>query len=239
MTMSNVWYNDLGFDKNPFSIKPVDQQSTLIGYDSTIKEIQRLVREGNFVFISGEYGRGKTSVLKRIIKRFSGKRTVAYFSGNQIDRMMDVDKILIEAGGFFSRLFKMRTEDVILLLDEVQDINQNDADAIMEAYDEGFIKSVVVVSAAKPFEEINTQFNGLFEDHQFELNGFSADDAVSLIRKRVGNLPLLPDEMIKKIYKHDENPRSVLKNCEDVCRYAVEQGADTVTDEQVEKVLKY
>ena len=237
--MISLWYEDLGFEKNPFSMKPIDFKDALIGYDDEIKKISKLIKDGKFVFIQGKYGRGKTSVLKKIIKKFSGERKLAYFSGNQIHDYLDIDSILIGAGGFWSRLFRIRSEEVILMLDEVQDLNQNDAEAIMDAYEDGYLKSVVIVSASLGFEKANKMFHGLIEKNKFELKGISKDDAVRLIRKRVGELALLPDDIIRKIYDLDSNPRAFLRNCEDACREAIKKGEEVVTEEMVEGLSRF
>ena len=60
-----TWYHELGFFDNPFSIKPAAFHNELMGYNQTIKEINKKVEESNIIFISGEYGTGKTTVLKK------------------------------------------------------------------------------------------------------------------------------------------------------------------------------
>jgi len=43
--------------------------------------------------------------------------------------------------------------------------------------------------------------------------------------------------MIKRIHKINPNPRTFLQNCEDVCRYAIENGSRKVNGKHVE-ILK-
>jgi len=232
-----MWYQELGFEENPFTIKPVKHRDQLVGVDEKARDIIKLIQAGKVVFITGDYGRGKTSLLQRIIKRFQGQRKVAYFSGNQIEKHLDMDSILINAGGFFSRLFRVKSEDVILLLDEVQDLNQNDVDEIVSAYEEGYLKSVIIVSAQLSPQKADEMFGGLIGKNTFELEGLTEDQALELIKSRVGEIALLPDEVILRIHGIDPNPRSILKNCEDVCKFAVESGDEKVTEDHIEKVL--
>jgi len=63
------------------------------------------------------------------------------------------------------------------------------------------------------------------------------NEAILMIRKRIGDLKFLGDDMILNIFKRDENSRSFLKNCEDVCRVAFESGYDSVDKTHIEKVL--
>lgn len=237
--MEKVWYSEYGFESNPLSIKPGEYTKTVSNYEGKLREITKLVKAGKFVFITSEYGRGKTSVLKKIARAFAGQRKVAYVSGNSINKGLEMDSILSGAGGLFSRVLGIRSRDVILLLDETQDINQNDADSIVRAYDEGYIKSVVIASASKPHPAINRMFNGLIGKNRFTLEGITGDDAVKLVRARIGKLEIISDEMIRMIYSHDNNPRALLRNCEDVIRHAFNKGDKKVAKEHVEAVLRF
>ncbi|MBU0615754.1 MAG: hypothetical protein KJ601_06685, partial [Nanoarchaeota archaeon] len=69
-----LWYQKIGFHNNPFSIKPSAFHNSLYGVEEKIKDILKLVDSGESVFISGEYGSGKTSALKKIIDEHKGKK---------------------------------------------------------------------------------------------------------------------------------------------------------------------
>ena len=65
------------------------------------------------------------------------------------------------------------------------------------------------------------------------------EDAIKLVRKRIGNLPLLSDEMIVEIFKKSKyNPRKLLANCEDVCKQAIDNFDDAVAQEHIDEILK-
>lgn len=151
-----TWYHNLGFFSNPFSIKPAAFQNELMGYESKIKDINRQISNSSIIFIFGEYGTGKTSVLKRVIDEFKARKRgfftgkkVIYYSCNQSDKSIDFDKLLVGAGGFFSRLFNIRKKNMIILIDEAQDLNMKDIRGIQEYHGKGFFKSVVFVSGKK------------------------------------------------------------------------------------------
>ena len=81
-----TWFHELGFFDNPFSIKPAAFDNELMGYSQVIKEINDKVAGSYIVFISGEYGTGKTTVLKKIINEFKGKKQVIYYNYNQSEK---------------------------------------------------------------------------------------------------------------------------------------------------------
>lgn len=229
-----TWYHNLGFYENPFSIKPAAFHDEILGNESLFKKISKKIEDSNFIIIHGEYGTGKSTILKRIIHKFGGKKQVAYFNCHEIEGGIDFESLLINAGGFFRRLFRIKKRNMILLLDEAQDIHKKDIENLKAYYDDGFFKSVVLVSKK---EDNHTEIEKLAGENIFKIGNLGKEEAIELVRKRIGPLEFFPDEMITKIFELDKNPRMFLKNCEDVCRLASEDGAEEVTKAHVEKVL--
>ena len=231
-----TWYHELGFYNNPLSIKPAAFHNEIMGYDKIVDEINKKITESNIILVTGEYGTGKSTVLKKIINQFRGKRRVIYYNCDQSEKAIDFDRLLINAGGLFRRLFRIRKKDMILLLDEIEYLNMKDMNQIKEYYDEDFFKSVVLVSC-KEDVKLTEELKELIEKNRFKLGKISQNEAVELIRERIGDLKLISDEMIIKVFGKNPNPRAFLKNCEEVCRYAFEQGAETVSEEHINKAL--
>jgi|TARA_B100001971_G_C18059520_1_gene467176 chromosomal replication initiation ATPase DnaA len=229
-----IWYEEVGFNNNPFSIKPAAYHNELYGYD--VVSMISQVNDGKVLFIEGEYGKGKTTILKKIIKEFGGKNKLIYYSCNRTEDNLDIQKLVDERPGFFSRIFGNAPNDMILLLDEVQDLLAEDSDQIVKSYKK-FFKSIVLVSS--DYKEIKFS-NGLKEiigDNVIRLEELSDEDSIKIIRKRVGDR-LLTDDQIKKIAKKsDNNPRKLLKNCEKVSRYSINLGYDAIKDEHIKKNL--
>ncbi len=234
-----VWYHELGFFNNPFSTKPAAFHNELMGYDQTTEEISEKVAESDIILISGEYGTGKTTVLKRLISEFKGGtfkgKKVIYYNCNQSEKSIDYNRLLINAGGFLRRLFRIRKRNMIILLDEAQDMNRKDAEQVKNYYDEGFFKSVILVSSnenIKLTKELEKSIN------RFKLGNISREEAVEMIRKRIGSLRFISDQNIIKIFNKNTNPRAFLKNSENVCRYAFENGDKEVAEKHIKKVLR-
>ena len=230
-----TWYHELGFFNNPFSIKPAAFHNDLMGYDKAINDINKKVDESNVISVKGQYGTGKTTILKKVINEFKGKRKVIYYNCNQSDRSINFDKLLIGAGGFFRRLFRIRKKHMIMLLDEAEDMNKKDMEQVKEYYDEGFFKSVIFVS--KENINLTKELEELIGKDKFNTSDINETDAVNMLRKRVGKLKFISDQNIINIFNKNKNPRAFLKNCEDVCRYAFESGAKSVTDKHIRKIV--
>lgn len=234
-----LWYRQLGFYNNPFSIKPAAYHDNLFGYDTAISYVIKKIKEGGIIFVEGEYGAGKSTLLKKIVHAYGGKKEVIYYSFNVADQKIDTQGLIEGRKGFWSFLFSGDETNLILLLDEAQDMTKEDSEEVMKAFNEKKFKTMVLVS--KDLKKINFE-NGMKKamgrDNVIRLSKLSEEAAIKLIRKRIGNTKLLSDAMIKTILKKsDYNPRHLLKNCEEVCKYAVENIEDVVKEEHVKKVL--
>lgn len=233
-----TWYNQLGFYNNPFCIKPAVFHDEVYGSNGLVDEIFDKIRAGSVLFISGDYGQGKTTVLKKIISEFGGKKKVVYYSCNRSENGLDVGKLLKGGRGFFQKLVGKNPKNMVLLLDEVQDLNAEDCENLHKYFDNHDFKSIVLVG--KDYKEVSfgNGLKNLIGKNIISLNKLSNEDAVALVRKRIGNLKILSDEIIKQLYKKsDSNPRRLLKNCEEVCKYAIDNFEDEVNEEVVKKVL--
>lgn len=231
-----TWYNEIGFFNNPFSIKPASFHDELFGYEGFIKEINNKIRIGTVIFIGGEYGAGKTTVLKRIINRFKGKKRVIYYSCNEEDKDIPLDSLLYNKN-FFTRIFRIKPRNMILLLDEAQDMNKKDAKKLVEYYKEGYFKSILLVSFKQSDVKFTKELKDLLDDNIFKFGKLNKKNAVELVRKRIGSIKLLKDEIIEKIHSINPNPRAFLKNLEDICRYTVENNATEVTLKHIKEAL--
>jgi len=230
-----TWYKEIGFYNNPFSIKPSAYSDELIGIDTT--KLLEDISEGKVIFIEGEFGKGKTSILKKIINLFGGKKKVVYYSCNRSDNSIHVDNLLNGGRSFLQKLFGIVPNGMIFLLDEVSELSEEDSEALLNEYEKN-IKSIVLVGPNYKKAKLANGIKEKINDNVVKLGDLKEEDAVELIRKRLGETELLSDSIIKTLFKKsNKNPRLLLKNCEEVCRYAITHGYDKVTEEHIKKVL--
>jgi len=125
-----IWYKELGFYNNPFSIKPAMYTDELYGYN--LGMILDKISRGEVLFLEGAYGKGKTTILKRIIREFGGGRNLVYYSCNRTEKNIDFDELLKGKYGLLGNLFNMKGENMILLLDEAQHLNEEDSNTLIQ-----------------------------------------------------------------------------------------------------------
>lgn len=229
-----TWYNKLGFYSNPFSIKPAAFSDELFGFDEEVEQLIENVKDGSFYLITGSYGNGKTTLLKKIVNSLRGKRVIYH---NYLKSNSNIDfEELFTGMSFMRSLFGVMRRNNILLLDEAKEMTDDDLKKINELSEKGYIKSAIFVS---PDERIDMtrEITERIGSNRIGLNHINEKAAISLVRKRVGGLKILPDTAITKIFKMDKNPRNFLRNCEDACKYAVDNGIKKISAQIIKKAL--
>lgn len=219
-----TWYEHLGFRYNPFSIKPI-YFDNMIGYKKELKEIISGIKNGKIISVKGDYGLGKTTIMNMLIEKFGGRKKLVVVSCNRFDDM-DIDDLIVNAGGFFKRITGKKERDLILVLDESHDITEDELKELYDAYMDNYFKSIVFMSAHK-------QSLSIFSEKiiNVELKGINVEQAIRLVKKRLDGLQLISDDLIKKVYNiSGGNPRLFLSNCEDVCRNAFLDNAEFVEE---------
>jgi hypothetical protein len=228
-----IWFREIGFWSNPFSIKPSAFDNEIYGYDTDL--ILSKIESGSVLFIEGDYGKGKTAILKRIIDKFGGEKKLIYYSCNRTESNINVDE-LIKGRTFWTRLFGTMGNDMILLLDESQDLSETDAKVIRDHYGTHF-KSIVFVSSDPKTLKIDG-LKDMVGENIVKLGKLDENVAIDIVRKRIGSLDILSNDMIKEIFKRsDFNPRHLLQNCEKACKLAIKKGDLKVTKEHMKEVF--
>lgn len=228
-----TWYRKLGFYNNPFSIKPATLQNSVVAYDMPF--IYDKIDNAETVFIEGEYGTGKTTILKNIIRRYQGKNKIIYYSFNT--GVFNIRVLIEGANSFLRKVSGLRVRNIIMLLDEVHSMTVKDAKNLLKHYSEGTIQSIIFVS--HDYDKVNfpEDFKPLLNGNILRTIDLTDKEAIELIKSRIGDIELFSDTVLKKIYRRAKNPRRFLEYCEDVARYAVEMGDMEVTDFHIDEVL--
>jgi len=235
----SLWFKKYGFFSNPFSIKPAPFDFKVIGQDKILEDLYYKVPNGNMAFIEGKFGNGKSTILKHLINKLRGERKVIYFACNRIDKDLDIEKLLIGKYGFWGRLFKVHPKDMLVLLDEAQDLTPENTQRIKYFFDQGNIKSVVFTGVSYERCNLHESIKDRIGKDVLKLRELSDDEAILLIRNRIGETNLMSDEIVKKLWKlSNKNPRRLLQYSDMVCRKVVETDEKEVTDKIVREVLK-
>ncbi len=230
-----LWYRKIGFYNNPFSIKPAAFHDEVIGHD--LKQVLDNIENGNMLYVKADYGNGKTTMLKHIIRKFGGKKMVAYCSCSIAENKLGIEKLLL-GRSIVNSAFRMLPKNMILLVDEAQDMTRDEADEIMKFYRKGNLKAVVFFGTDAKQKSMPKDLINSIKGNVINFSILSPERAVELVRKRIGDTDILPDSIIKKLYLvSGENSRRLLENCEDLCRHVVSKNEKIARESHVRELF--
>ncbi len=222
------WYEELEFENDPF----IDSENTsLIGYEDTIQEIFYRIEAGDMLFIEGKEGSGKTALLRRIIGRFRGRGKIIYLDGKKLDKTTNLGDTIKKSVGFWSRLLGKEPSNMILLMDDVEELNRKNSERIKYFYDQNWVRAVIFTGTNYK----NADFSESLKDRiskTIKLKEPTEDEAVEIVKARLNNNPILPEEAIRDLYKRsNKNMKTLMMYCSKVLDY-------TVREKKEKKVLK-
>ncbi|HLP79138.1 MAG TPA: ATP-binding protein, partial [Acidobacteriota bacterium] len=181
---------------------------------------------------------GKTTLLRTIIKHFGGKRRVIYYAANRLVGPLDIEQLLFKRFGFITQMLKIKSKNMILLLDEADHLTSEDISELKNAYKRGYFKSIVFCAPKFESLKLPAAVKQLVKNSTFALDAPLTDAQVlEIVRRRLTDENLLTDDIILRIYKKDQRMRSFLKNCEVFMRHMSEQKRKTAKVSDVDKIL--
>ena len=234
-----MWWRKLGFYTNPFTIKPAPFDNKVFGQDQILEDLYYKIPAGTMSFIEGKLGTGKTTIMKNLIAKFRGRGKVIYFSCNRIDTELNVEDLLKGKYGFWGKLFGMMPKEMIVLLDESQQLSAVNTERIKYFFDQGNIKSVVFTGTDYSNTNLHDSIKErIGHDGLQKIKDLTDDQAIALVRNRIGNTNIISDEIIKKLWHLSaKNPRRLLQRLDRAFRYAVENMESEIKEEHLNKVF--
>lgn len=229
------WFERLDFYENPFSVQPEKFLKQLVGVEQLLDDLFYRIDAGSMIFIEGDEGSGKTSVLRRAIKRFKGKKRVIYFDCQEIDSKANIEDLMQRRYGFFGKLFRLTPKNMILLLDNIA-LSTKNAERVKFYFDEGHIKSVVFAGKSHKSAALPRSVMNRIGTRIIRLKPLTEEEAVEVVRRRVGDALLTDEALIKKIYKHSgKNIKKFLENCEKIARKGVGERKEKADDSELKE----
>ena len=218
------WYEEHGYIEDPFSPKRGAFVEQSVNLKEPADELVYNIEAGNMVLVDGPTGTGKTTLLFSAIEKFKGERKVIYFDCSKDE--VDIKKLMQNKYGFIGRLFNLTPKNMVLLLDNFKALSKKDLERVKYDYDTNHIRSLVFAGDGA---ELPENIRDRIGNRVIRLKALAVDDAVELVKNRLGSLDFLPEKIIKKIYaKSKKNAITFLEKCAKICQAATEAGADVV-----------
>ncbi len=228
-----MWWEKLEFEKNPFSTSPDDFEP--FGLDKFIEDLSYRIEAGSIAFIEGSRGTGKSSLLKAIISRFSGKGKVIFFDCKSIERDVNIENLMKERYGFFGKLFNIIPRGMILLLDNMQFLSRKNAERIKYYFDNNYIKSAIFAGESYKRAALPKGLKERIGNRVTALKPLSEDQAVEAIKARIGSR-IMATEIIRRIYRlSGKNIIKCLENCGRICEKYIKNSEDSISESNLKE----
>ena len=235
----NLWWRKLGFYTNPFTIKPAVFDNKVFGQDKILEELSYKIPAGTMSFVEGPLGTGKTTIMKHIISKFRGQGKVIFFSCNRIDSELNMEELLRGKYGFWGRMFGMMPKEMIVLLDEAQQLSPANTERIKYFFDQGNLKSVIFTGTNYDNANLHQSIKErIGHDGLFKIKELTEDEAIALVRNRIGNSKIISDDVIRELWKiSGKIPRRLLQRLDTVFKYSVENSEAEIKVSDLTKIF--
>ncbi|MBN2367654.1 ATP-binding protein [Candidatus Woesearchaeota archaeon] len=223
------WYEELDFDEDPFSADPRENHEKLVNVQELLEEIFYRIDSGSMLVVEGPEGSGKTTSLMMAARKFGGKKNVAYVDCKVLDTKLNITRVLQDRYGVFGRLFNKKPKNMIVLMDNVDYLTRQNTERLKYYFDQNYIKSIIFTTKSFRRAKFSDSLRDRIGKRVVKIPEFEEEDAIEMIRNRIGETELFNDELIKKIFKLSKgSPKTILKNCAKVTREAVSKGRNRV-----------
>jgi len=217
------WYEELGFEDNPFNLNPIETDYKLIGRDDEAKELFYRISSGSMLFIEGNESVGKTALLKYAIDNFKGKGKVVYVDGKKLSKRLDVSKLIKKKG-------------MILLLDNVEHLSKKNNEKIKYYFDEDLIKSVVFTASDYSSVDFTNAIRDRIGRNIIQLDPLKLDEVLRIVEERLGKIKILPRNVLNRLFEDVVNLKDFLKKSELLSKRVVEKSKTKATINDIKDI---
>ncbi|MBI2581474.1 AAA family ATPase [Candidatus Woesearchaeota archaeon] len=224
------WFEELGFDSNPFDASLEASAKYAVGLEGPLEELEYYVDSGSAGFVEGPLGSGKSVLLRKLADKLGGR--AVYFDCSHGE--LDVRSIIRKKTSLLDRLFGKNPRGIVLLIDNAAGLSPVAMGMLKYHYDNNHIGTVVFAGSSLKSAGLSPALADRIGSRVFRLSALNESDAVLMVKHRLGSSAILGDGAIRKLYKMSgKDPRKFLQLCEDACKAAVDSKSDAVGNEHI------
>ncbi len=208
------WYEELDYDEDPFSTDPRENHNNLVDMDDVIEEMVYRINSGSMLVVEGASGSGKTTLLMIAARKFGGRRKVVYLDCKILDKKLNITHVLQDRYGIIGRLFNKKPKNMVVLMDNVHELSKENTERLKYYFDQNYIKSIIFTCDKYSKVKFSESLKDRIGQRVVETPKLASEDAVEVVRNRIGESELFNDKLIKKIFKMSKNSiKLMLENC--------------------------
>ncbi len=220
------WFEEFGFDGNPFSTDPAFSAGFSAGLEKQLGEMEYYVNSGSIVFVEGAEGSGKSVLLQKLAGML-GRRAVVVDAAGDID----LREIIKSKTSPLGRLLGNPPGNLVLLVDNAKGLSPGSLELLKYYYDNNNFAAVVLAGSSLKASGLSPSVLDRIGNRVVRIAPLSEEDALLMVRNRLGSSGLFNESVARKIYKlSGKNARKFLQLCESACKKAVESKSRAVEE---------
>ncbi len=227
------WFEELGFDENPFDTSPEYSAKSSAGLQKPLAEIEYFISSGSVVFVEGPPGSGKSVLLAKLSGMLGGRAVRIDASQGEIN----LRSVVRSKTSLLGRIFGTGPKNLVLMVDNSSYLPAATLDLLKYYYDNNQFGAVILAGPSIRTARLSASVLDRIGNRIVRLEPLSEDDAVLIVRQRLGSSEVLSDDLVRKIYKlSGKNAKRFLQMCENACKAAVASKSSTVNEEHLQSL---
>ncbi|MBI2176272.1 ATP-binding protein [Candidatus Woesearchaeota archaeon] len=224
------WFEEFGFDENPFSTDPAFSARSSAGLEKPLADLEYYINSGSIVFVEGAEGSGKSVLLQKLSGKLGGR--VVFIDAVLGD--VDVTAIVKSRASLLGRLLGNSPRNLVLLVDNAAALSPRSLELLKYHYDNNHFGAVVLAGTVLKSSGLSPSVIDRIGNRVVKVPALAEEDALLMVRNRLGNSGLFSEEVVRKIYKlSGKNARRFLQLCERACKEAAAAKSSSVGEEHL------
>lgn len=229
------WFEEFGFDENPFDASPEFSAKSSVGLEKPLSEIEYYISSGSMVFVEGPPGSGKSVLLAKLSDMLGGRAVWVDASQGEID----LRSVVRSKTSFLGRIFGTGPKNLVLMADNSSYLPAATLELLKYYYDNNQFGAVILAGPSIRTARLSASVLDRIGNRIVSLAPLTEDEAVLIVRQRLGSSSILGDELVRKIYKlSGKNAKRLLQLCENACKTAAASKSSTVKEEHLRSLYQ-
>ncbi len=209
------WFEEAGFGENPFSTDPAFSARSSVGLEKPLAELEYCVSSGSIAFVEGVPGSGKSVLLHTLAEKLGGRAVHVDAAAAAVD----VRRIIKSKTSLLGRLFGKSPSRLVLLVDNAASLSAGSLELLKYCFDNNHFSAVVLAGTSLKSSGLSVSVLDRIGNRVVKIAPLSEEDAVAMVRSRLGGSGLFNEDVVRKIYKMSgKNARKFLQLCENALK---------------------
>lgn len=205
------WFEEAGFDENPFSTDPAFSARSSVGLEKPLAELEYCVSSGSIVFVEGAEGSGKSVLLQKLAEKLGGRAVNVDAAAANVD----IRPIVSKKTSLLGRLFGKGPSNIVLLVDNAASLSPGSLELLKYHYDNNHFSAVVLAGTSLKSSGFSPSIIDRIGNRIVRIAPLAEEEALLMVKNRLGSSGLFSEGVVRKIYKMSgKNARKFLQLCE-------------------------